>query len=502
MNRRQLLKLAGAGALTLTARPLVGMLEGTARAASPPGPKFFLQIIPSGGIDAVYGADPKTARDVERGIDVPYPAGRIVTTRQAPLGPAFAPLAPWMPRLAIVNSFRQNSANHQSGLVHTTCCRATSVSGTPTLLDVLGARRTDGAVGAITIGTAFAAAFSPRYLGEPTTVQFGDKPGLLEHLDQLDPHELGQAAVALRREAGALAATAAPGSQADVTAGNLRESAALLDGWAASPKFAPPAWPIPYEDDEKTGRDLERALWLFENRLARCVTVSVTGQDFDTHIWNGIWQPRLGGYLAGLLDRLFHELDRRKVDGQPMSQQTAVFVGSEIRPVPAAQRGHGKDHFPQVSYLFFGPWFATGQTYGGTDRQMVARPVVAGDRAAARPAATADRRRHRHHAAPARRRQPRAVRVLGLAPGLPGGAMMRAMLPGAALAAVRIAALRRSHPAPGARGRCLPARRTACAGTRTTTPAPAHPGDARDHAARAAGRRARRGPGARSPRAS
>jgi hypothetical protein len=372
MNRRQLLKLAGAGALTLSARPLVEMLEGTARAASLSRPRFYLQIIPSGGVDAVYGADPKTIRDVERGIDVPYPAKDIITTREAPLGPAFAALRPWMLRIAVVNAFRQNSANHQSGLVHTTCCRSTAVPGTPTLLDVLGARRTAEAVGAITIGTAFAAAFSPKYLGEPTTVQFGNRPGLLDHLDKLDPHELGVAASALRREATALAVTS---SQAQVTAGNLRESAALLEGWAASPRFAPPAWPLTMEGDYNAGRDLERALWLFENRLARCVTVSLTGQDFDTHLWNSIWQPRMSGYLAGLLDRLFRELDQRKVGGKPLSEQTVVFVGSEIGRFPRLNAADGKDHFPQVSYLFFGPSFAAGRTYGGTDRQMVARPI-------------------------------------------------------------------------------------------------------------------------------
>jgi hypothetical protein len=372
MNRRQLLKLAGAGALTLSARPLVERLEGTACAASQSRPRFYLQIIPSGGVDAVFGADPKTVHDVERGIDVPYPAKDIVTTREAPLGPAFAALRSWMPRMAIVNSFQQNSANHQSGLVHTTCCRSTSVPGTPTLLDVLGARRTDGAVGAITIGTAFAAAFSPKYLGEPTTVQFGDRPGLLDHLDKLDPHELSVAAGALRREAASLAVTS---SHASVTAGNLRESAALFERWAASPRFAPPAWPLTYEDDYKAGRDLERALWLLENQLARCVTVSLTGQDFDTHVWNGVWQPRLSGYLAGLLDRLFRELDQRKVDGKPLSEQTVVFVGSEIGRFPRLNAAEGKDHFPQVSYLFFGPWFAAGRAYGATDRQMVARPI-------------------------------------------------------------------------------------------------------------------------------
>lgn len=348
------------------------MLEGTACAASLSRPKFYLQIIPSGGIDAVFGADPKTVRDVERGIDVPYPAKDIVTTREAPLGPAFAALRPWMPRIAIVNSFQQNSANHQSGLVHTTCCRSVSVPGTPTLLDVLGARRTDEAVGAITIGTAFAAAFSPKYLGEPTTAQFGNRPGLLDHLDKLDPHELSVAASALRREAASLAAMP---PQASVTASNLRESAALFERWAASPRFAPPAWPFKYEDDYRAGRDLERALWLMENRLARCVTVSLTGQDFDTHVWNSILQPQLSGYLASLLARLFHELDQRKVDGKAMSEQTVVVVGSEIGRFPRLNAADGKDHFPQVSYLFFGPWFAAGRAYGRTDRQMVARPI-------------------------------------------------------------------------------------------------------------------------------
>lgn len=372
MNRRLLLKLAGAGALVLSARPLVTRLEGTARAAPLVRPRFYLQIIPSGGMDAVYGADPKTLRDVERGIDVPYPVKDIVTTREAPLGPAFAALRPWMPRVAIVNSFQQNSANHQSGLVHTTCLRATSVPGTPTLLDVLGARRTDEAVGAITIGTAFAAAFSPKHLGEPTTTQFGNRPGLLDHLDKLDSHDLTVAASALRREAVSLTSTS---SQASITAGNLRESAALLERWAASPKFTPPTWQMPWEADYGGGRDLERALWLFENRLARCVTVSLTGQDFDTHLWNTTWQPRLSGYVASLLDRLFRELDRRKVDGKPLSEQTVVFVGSEIGRFPRLNAVSGKDHFPQVSYLFFGPWFATGRAYGGTDRQMVARPI-------------------------------------------------------------------------------------------------------------------------------
>jgi uncharacterized protein (DUF1501 family) len=372
VDRRDVLKLAGALALaTAVDWPLCR--PRSARAASPSArPRFYLQIIPSGGIDAIYGPDPKTAREVEAGIDVPYPAHAIVDARVARLGPVFAGLRRHVGRLAIVNAFRQNSANHQSGLVNTTCCRTHATSGTPTLLDVLGARRDGEAMGAISIGTAFAAGFSPKYFGEPTTMQFGARPGLLEHLDHAEPGDLVVAANKLRRDAAAFAARS---SAEQVTRDNFLEVAALFERWARAPKFAPADWPHPDEGWIGGGRDLQRALWLFEYGLARCVTVSISGQAWDTHTWNDSFQTRLGGYLSGMLGHAFDELDRRVVDGRPLAAQTVVFIGSEIGRFPRLNKGRGKDHFPQVPYLFASPWFATGAVHGGTDRQMVSLPV-------------------------------------------------------------------------------------------------------------------------------
>jgi uncharacterized protein (DUF1501 family) len=325
-------------------------------------------------MDAVYGADPKTAREVDSGIDVPYASSAIITTKGAPLGPTFKALGPWTDRFAVVHGVRQNSANHQSGLVHTTCCRSNAVSGTPTLLDVLGARRSHAeALGAVSIGTAFAAAFSPKYIGQPTPEQFGNRPGLLDHLDPLPPHELEQAARAMRREAKTIAGTA---SEDQTTAENLNESAALLEGWARAPRFQPEEWPITGESDHGGGKDLQRALWLFENGLARCATVALTGQNFDTHVLNTKLQPSLCEYLAELLAKLFGELDRRVVDGRSLASQTIVMVGSEIGRFPRLNAAHGKDHFPQVSMLVYGADLATGRVYGGTDRSMVARAVA------------------------------------------------------------------------------------------------------------------------------
>ncbi len=373
MDRRQVLKLAGAFALAAGVRPFERLgSTRTATAGTLPRPRFYLQIIPSGGMDAIYGADPKTVREVELGIDVPYNAKAIVDAKVARLGPVFAALRPSIDRLAIVNAFRQNSANHQSGLVHTTCCRGNATTGTPTLLDVLGTRRDGQAIGAISLGTAFSAAFSPKFLGEPTTMQFGDRPGLIEHLDKATPEELVAAAKELRRDAKSLAGSA---SAERVSAENFLDVAELFERWAKSPRFVPVDWGFPEEGWLGGGRDLQRALWLFEHDLARCVTVSLTGQMFDTHIWNDDGQTRFGRYAAGLLAHVLGELDRRMVAGRSLASQTVMFVGSEIGRFPRLNAGRGKDHFPQVPYLFAGPWFATNAVYGGTDRQMVALPI-------------------------------------------------------------------------------------------------------------------------------
>jgi len=377
MERRDVLKLAGAfAAIASTAPSLAQLFDRSAHAApttKTTRPRFFLQIIPSGGMDTIYGADPKTAREVDSGIDVPYAPQAIVDAKTARLGPAFASLRPFMNRFAIVNGLRQNSANHQTGLVNTTCARAHATPGTPTLLDVLGTRRSsDQALGAISIGTAFSAAFSPKYLGQPTTMSFGNRPGVLEHLDQAQPDELVAAANQLRRDAKSFAAQ---NSTQRVTAENFVEVAALFERWAASPRFGPTSWTEPDADSIGGGRDLQRALWLFEHGLARCVTVSISNQNWDTHAFNDTEQPRLGAYLAGLLGRLLGELDRRIVDGRPLAAQTVVFLGSEIGRFPRKNVGRGKDHFPQVPYLFFGPWFGNGAAYGATDRQMVSLPV-------------------------------------------------------------------------------------------------------------------------------
>jgi uncharacterized protein (DUF1501 family) len=160
-----------------------------------------------------------------------------------------------------------------------------------------------------------------------------------------------------------------------VTANNLRETAELFARVAVAPKFAPVEWAHTHEGDYHNGSDLQRALWLFENRLARCVTVYVGKQDFDTHFWNTTIQPAMAEYLAFLLDKLLVELDHRTLDGRPLSRQTVMIVGSEIGRFPRLNAAHGKDHFPQVPHLFYGPGIATGASYGATGPTMASVPI-------------------------------------------------------------------------------------------------------------------------------
>ena len=185
VDRRRALKLFQSCAIAAAAWPIVP--NRRVRAAPASRPRFYLQIIPQGGVDAVYTTDPKKATEVDPGIDVPYAAKDIVETSGTRLGPSFRALAPWMPRLAIVNAFHQNSANHVSGLAHLTRYKSRATMDTPALFDILGNRRDGEATGSISIGAGFPSGFSPQFLGAPSEVVFGARPGLFEHLDRADP---------------------------------------------------------------------------------------------------------------------------------------------------------------------------------------------------------------------------------------------------------------------------------------------------------------------------
>jgi hypothetical protein len=242
----------------------------------------------------------------------------------------------------------------------------------PTLLDILGSRRGDEAVGAVGIAADFATAFSPQYLGQPGKYFYGNNAGVFDHLDHAEPEDLQTASRALLRQAESLGRRRLT-AQDQTTAENLKMSSALLARAATAPRFAPAPWKHDMDQRLEGSIDLQRALWLLENRMTRCAVVSVGRQNFDTHADNP-YQADMTGYLAVMLDHVFEELDRRIVDGRRMSDQTVVVVGSEIGRFPRINAANGKDHFPQAPYLLYGAPFRPG-SYGGTDAEMISTPV-------------------------------------------------------------------------------------------------------------------------------
>lgn len=261
----------------------------------PGGPRYFVSIFLSGGIDPIYTTDPKVRSDVEPWVDVPYGPGAIVDAGAVQLGPHFAPLLPVVPRLAILNGIGLRTANHNTGSEQFLRMRTGTRPEMPSLLQLLGQHRDGQAVGCV--DWLFGAAqFSRLFDATPAA-------------------DLQLLASQLRAEARRLLREGAR-AEGRVTAGSLEESAELFERVAAlgPPRYA--RWPVS-DDPVQTALaiSLQRTLWMLENDLARGVELNVGGLDqpWDTHTFNADRQASASAKVA-LIARFLGELS---VGGTP-----------------------------------------------------------------------------------------------------------------------------------------------------------------------------------------
>jgi len=155
------------------------------------GPRYWLCIIPTGGIDAIYATDPRTRDEVASGVDVPYKPEEIVEASGMRLGPLFRGLSAWVPKLTIVNGVAVNTANHHTGLLQLTRLRTATTRWTPSAFEIIGAHRDGQALGYMSIGAQYATAYTPSMFGEPSEGAYGPaQTSLFKLLDQLSPEEL------------------------------------------------------------------------------------------------------------------------------------------------------------------------------------------------------------------------------------------------------------------------------------------------------------------------
>jgi uncharacterized protein (DUF1501 family) len=331
--------------------------------AAPPrprsgGPRYFLSVYLSGGIDAVCTTDPRTSAGVEPGIDVPYGRDEIVDAGAFQLGPTFAPFAAVASRMAVVNGVALRTANHNTGAEQFLRMKTGTRAEMPSLLQLLGERRDGQAVGCM--DWLFGAS------------QFDQLFGGTE------PDDLRRLGSALRARAARVLGDGSLPSRR-VTAGSLLESAELFDRVAALPPLHAATWSAD-EGSQQLAVALQRVLWLFEHDLTRCFELNVGGleQPWDTHTFNTERQKTASVPLA-MIARFVGELDRRRGRRGPLSGETLVVMGSEIGRFPRLNGARGKDHFPEAPAVLFGAGVNTGSgkgaVYGRTGKNMAALPV-------------------------------------------------------------------------------------------------------------------------------
>lgn len=379
-TRRDLLKLGltsfafsklGCGSSGGAARPL--------RPVAANRPRYYVVVLLTGGFDAVYTTDPKQAKDVESGIDLPYKPDAIVDAGGYQLGPHFAPLAKWGSKMAVLNGVQMQVANHETGGAQFSRLRTKVKYSTPSALDTIAEYREGQPLGSVAMGPLGYWDYTANWFGEAEKVVAGraandpKEHNLLDEIDGAEVADLERLATIYRRQAKKLREGGA-GSKRIKTAGNLEECATLFERLPSVPRFSLEEW-SPVAGRQNIARNMQRTLWLLENDLTSCVFLKIGYLEWDSHYANVERQTEWNGNIAVMLDRFMTQLEGRKNAHGSLMSNTVVAVGSELGRFPRLNPHHGKDHFPETPFFFFGKGIRAGQGFGQTGRQMEALPI-------------------------------------------------------------------------------------------------------------------------------
>ena len=372
-NRRQFLKCAVGGGAWLALQGLGGI--GCKRQSAPErasrGPRYFVQILLSGGHDTVYTTDPKERAEVDEDIALPTD-NQFTETAGLRLGPHFRPLERWGPELSFLNGVQVGTANHETGFRQFLRLKTNITQRMPSALDIIGANRDGQPLGVVYLNLGFGDLHSPGYLGTADAFYFGEK-NLLDQAESADPEQLLSLAKVLRRQAHSLRARGASGREA-ITAEHIDQAAALFERMPHVEPFQPEHRSEDYTS-QTMALSLQRAMWLIEHDLARGIFIDAGLLGWDTHINNESRQGSMNGSFIRHFVRFLEELEWTSNDRGRLVDQTAIVVGSDLGRFPKMNDMLGKDHLPQTSFFFRGPSFAKGQSFGRTGGHMEALPI-------------------------------------------------------------------------------------------------------------------------------
>lgn len=388
LRRRDVLAAIALGAAaTLRPRGFRAAAHADAIRRDWPGPpRYWLNIIPGGGIDAVWTFDPKTRRQVKTGVDVPYEAKAIVEKDRVRLGPHFRDLSRHVGRLSILNGVLVRAANHFTGVEQSTRLRTRTTMRTPAVFEIIGAHRDTQAMAHVCLGSPVRQAHTSGFFGVGAPDWFGGGADVFDLVGEMEPEQLAELSALLDRRVRAVRGRSGLSAQDAQKVDNIAQVQTFFERVARIPRFQPAAWLAEGKGSESAKRigfetNLQRAVWLLENDLAATVTVA-TSFAWDTHAANERRQSQLNPMLASLIGALFEQLDSRSNRHGTLADQTAVVIGSEIGRFPYVNASNGKDHFPQSSMIVSGPPFQRGRQFGETGPEMEALPLLASSGAA------------------------------------------------------------------------------------------------------------------------
>jgi len=358
-TRRDVLRLGLAGLASLGLGGCGGSPPGAQRAHLN-RPRYFVTILLSGGMDAIWTTDPRERTEVEPGIDLPYPSSAIVEAGALTLGPHLAAFAPVAQRLSVVNGVQVATANHNWGWLQFDRLRTRIDERMPVIGSLLGEARD---------GQPLAVAQLP--LDEMT----------FQRVERTAPDERLAMAAALERQLRQLSVEHADGT----TGRSLAAAAALLERMATASAFVPEPPPEPPQQRAGAAKPsssvfqlgLQRALWAIENDLVACCQLSVDryGQPWDSHWDNARLQTAASDRVFPLIARFLGHLSERRNTHGLLADQTLVVIGSELGRFPRLNGALGKDHWPEVPFLFWGAGIVHQRAFGHTGTHLQSMPV-------------------------------------------------------------------------------------------------------------------------------
>jgi uncharacterized protein (DUF1501 family) len=378
-RRRELLVGLAAGLVSLLRpRGVRGQARAEVRTATPP-PRYWIHVVMTGGLDAVWTTDPKTLADVKAGVDVPYRPDQILTAGDLRLGPLFEPLLPVANRLTIVNGVLVRTANHYTGIEQCARLRTMTTMRTPAAFDIIGAHRDSQALASVTLNASLRQAHTAGFFGTSAEGDFGGGASVLAEIDSLDAEARHELARVLGDRARALQRLGSPTPARAVAIDNMQQVAAFLARTAELPAFELTPWlEGPFKGQDDVGgfvSDLQRAVWLIEHDLAATLTVFAGNFFWDSHYRNSISQSAITPVFAAALERFFHALSSRSNRHGALDSQTGVILTTELGRMPYLNAFNGKDHFPQSPVIVAAPGLVAGRQFGGTGKEMEALPI-------------------------------------------------------------------------------------------------------------------------------